>query len=275
MPPTTQQIVSPIHPTLTNSKIKNAAFPQTTIQSTVKPSVIPKYSQIDYQTFEPVTTTRQTKNESTFDRNIFSDHNSNFFANSKTTKSPYINSQSQSQTQKYNRNVPQQASHTVFFNNQPQATLHRSAVYPFSSKTKTKKHHIRNQLHCSEDEKYYNQNQQRFNTNQQNNNWNIDQPDTIYQPDLFEPNTPNEQTPQTRHNPTSYNNNFQPQNSGNIQSYQPTQMQNKIQLPNYLQQHEITKTQLFSNTKKRSTTTDNYESIPILWVDLLYLQISN
>ena len=37
----------------------------------------------------------------------------------------------------------------------------------------------------------------------QNKNWNIDQPDPIYQSDLFEPDTRNEQTRQTRHNPTS------------------------------------------------------------------------
>ena len=30
----------------------------------------------------------------------------------------------------------------------------------------------------------------------------------------------------------------------NTQNYQPTQMQNEISLPYYLQQHEITKTQL-------------------------------
>ena len=39
---TTQQSISPIHPTLTFPKIKNTVFPQTTIQSTVKTSVFPK-----------------------------------------------------------------------------------------------------------------------------------------------------------------------------------------------------------------------------------------
>ena len=41
MPTTTQQSISPIPPTLTTPKSKNTIFPQTTIQSTVKPSVIP------------------------------------------------------------------------------------------------------------------------------------------------------------------------------------------------------------------------------------------
>ena len=49
---------------------------------------------------------------------------------------------------------------------------------------------------------------------------------------------------QTRHHLNSYNNNFQSQNPVNTQNYQPTQMQNEISLPYYLQQHEITKTQL-------------------------------
>ena len=56
------------------------------------------------------------------------------------------------------------------------------------------KHHTRNQPHYSENEDYYSQNQQRFSTNQQNKNWKIDQSDPIYQPNLFEPHTQNEQT---------------------------------------------------------------------------------
>ena len=60
---TTQQSISPIHPTLTNPRNKNAASPQTTIQYMVKPSVIPKYEQMDFQTFKPVTTSRQTNKQ--------------------------------------------------------------------------------------------------------------------------------------------------------------------------------------------------------------------
>ena len=108
----------------------------------------------------------------------------------------------------------------------------------------TNKHHTGNQPHYSENEEYYSQNEQRFSTNQQNNNWVIDQPDPIYQPDLFEPNTRNEQTRQTKHNPTSWNNNFQSQNPITTQSYQSTQTQIEMQLPYYLRQDEITKTQL-------------------------------
>ena len=63
MPTTTQQGSSPIHPTRTTQGNKNAAFPQITIRSTVKPSVIPKYSQMDYQIFKPVTTSKQTNKQ--------------------------------------------------------------------------------------------------------------------------------------------------------------------------------------------------------------------
>ena len=61
----TQQSISAIHPTLTTPKNKNTVFPQTTIQSTVQPSVIPKISQMDYQKFRPVTTSRQTNKQKT------------------------------------------------------------------------------------------------------------------------------------------------------------------------------------------------------------------
>ena len=47
-----------------------------------------------------------------------------------------MNSRSQSQAHNYNQNVPQQASHTVVFNNQPRATLDRSEYYPFFQQNK-------------------------------------------------------------------------------------------------------------------------------------------
>ena len=105
-------------------KIKTQHFhKQTTIQSTVKPSVIQKYSQGDYQTFRPVTTSRQTNKQKTSNRNNFSDYNYDFFKKSKTTKPPNMNSQNQPQSQ--NQNIPQQASQSVFFNDQP-LTLDRN-----------------------------------------------------------------------------------------------------------------------------------------------------
>ena len=49
---------------------------------------------------------------------------------------------------------------------------------------------------------------------------------------------------QLRSNYEPQNNNFDSQNPANTDYYQPTQMQNEIPLPYYLQQHEITKNQL-------------------------------
>ena len=45
---TTQQSISPIHPKLTTSRNTNTSLAQVTLQSTVKPSVAPKYSHMDY-----------------------------------------------------------------------------------------------------------------------------------------------------------------------------------------------------------------------------------
>ena len=48
IPTTTRQSSSPIHPALTTPHNKNTPFPRTTQQSTVKPSVGPKNSHLDY-----------------------------------------------------------------------------------------------------------------------------------------------------------------------------------------------------------------------------------
>ena len=49
---------------------------------------------------------------------------------------------------------------------------------------------------------------------------------------------------QPRPNHASQNNNFYSQNPANTDYYQPTQMQNEISLPYFLQQHKVTKNQL-------------------------------
>ena len=48
---TTQQSISPIHPNLTTPRNTNTSLAQVTLQSTVKPSVVPKYSHMDDQTY--------------------------------------------------------------------------------------------------------------------------------------------------------------------------------------------------------------------------------
>ena len=72
---TTQQSISPIHPNLSTPKPENPILPQVTLQSRVKPSVVPKYSQMDYQTYRPMT--KPSQNRKTFTRNNFSEHNYN------------------------------------------------------------------------------------------------------------------------------------------------------------------------------------------------------
>ena len=52
---TTQQSISPIRPNLTTPRNTNPSQTQVTLQSTVKTSVAPKYSHMDYQTYRPMT----------------------------------------------------------------------------------------------------------------------------------------------------------------------------------------------------------------------------
>ena len=64
---TTQQSISPIRPNLTTPRNTNPSQTQVTLQSTVKPSVAPKYSHMDYQTYRPMTIPPKTRK--TFTRN--------------------------------------------------------------------------------------------------------------------------------------------------------------------------------------------------------------
>ena len=75
---TTQQSISPMHPNLTTPKNNKVTSPQITLQSTVKPSatLAPKFSQMDYQTYRPMT--RPPKPRRTFTRNNFAEHNYNY-----------------------------------------------------------------------------------------------------------------------------------------------------------------------------------------------------
>ena len=57
---TTQQSISPIRPNLTTPRNTNPSQTQVTLQSTVKHSVAPKYSHMDYQTYRPMTIPSKT-----------------------------------------------------------------------------------------------------------------------------------------------------------------------------------------------------------------------
>ena len=83
---TTQQSISPIHPNFTTPRNKNPLLSQVTFQSTVKPSVAPKYSHMDYQTYRPMK--KPSKTRKTFTRNNFAEHNYNYVNPSKTNQSP-------------------------------------------------------------------------------------------------------------------------------------------------------------------------------------------
>ena len=99
----------------------------------------------------------------------------------------------------------------------------------------------------SDDEDYY-QNHQQFYQNQRLHSYHVNQPN------IFKPYTQEQHMRQPRPNLASQNNNLYSQNPVSTVSYQPTQMQNEIPLPYYLQQHEITKSQLtnFSQRPNRA-----------------------
>ena len=83
---TTQQIISPIHPNLTTPRNTNTSLTQVTLQSTVKPSVAPKYSQMDYQTYRPMTIPSKTRKP--FTRNTFAEHNYKYAHKPRTNQPP-------------------------------------------------------------------------------------------------------------------------------------------------------------------------------------------
>ena len=62
---------------LTTPKNTNISLAQVTLQSTVKPSVAPKYSHMDYQTYRPMTVpskTRRTSQETLLQNTIITMH---------------------------------------------------------------------------------------------------------------------------------------------------------------------------------------------------------
>ena len=70
-----------------NNRINiNTLLPQVTLQSTVKPSVAPKHSHMDYQTYRPMT--KPSKTRKTFTKNTFAEHNYNYAHQQKTNQVP-------------------------------------------------------------------------------------------------------------------------------------------------------------------------------------------
>ena len=236
---TTQQSISPIRPNLTTPRNTNPSQTQVTLQSTVKPSVAPKYSHIDYQTYRPMTIPSKTRK--TFTRNNFTDHNYNYTHPSKTYNQPQRNFNQYTRSRNWDNPMTQPNS-INFQTNPPQD---HSENYPFFQQNKNKKQTSYQMDYLSSD-------------------------DDFLQPDIFAPNTQEYRRQGIQRTRTNHRNfspqsidaqhqqpiqqqnlintqSFQPiqqQNPMTAHSYQPSQMQNEIPLPYYLQQHEITRNQL-------------------------------
>ena len=245
---TTQQSISPIHPSLTTPKNNNATLPQATMQSTVKPSVAPKYSQMDYRTFRPMT--KPSKPRKTFKRSNFVEHNYNYAHSSKANYPPRKNN---NQVCSHYWEKPMTTTNSVNFQTNSDPPQDHSENYPFFQQNKNKKQTPHYKSYLSSDD------------------------DDYLQPDIFAPYTQEYRTQRPRlpqssqykrifpQNPTDIQNQqpiqipksintqsfqpIQPQNPMTMHSYQPNQMQKEIPLPYYLQQHEITKNQLKNFSK--------------------------
>ena len=155
---TTQQSISPIRPNLTTPRNTNPSQTQVTLQSTVKPSVAPKYSHMDYQTYRPMTIPSKTRK--TFTRNNFADHNYNYTHPSKTNYQPQRNFNQYTKSRNWDNPMTQPNS-INFQTNPPQD---RRENYPFFQQNKNKKQTSYQMDYLSSD-------------------------DDFLQPDIFAPNT--------------------------------------------------------------------------------------
>ena len=109
----------------------------------------------------------------------------------------------------------------------------KNSKQPYQNKPKTP--YYTPNYHSSHDDDVNDQNHQQIFQNQRLHSYHVNQPD------IFEPYTREQHMRQPRSNHEPQNNNFYSQNPANTDYYQPTQMQNEIPLPYYLQQHAITK----------------------------------
>ena len=148
---TTQQSISPIHPNLTTPRNKNPTLAQITLQSTVKPSVAPKSSQMDYQTYRPMTI--PSKTQKPFTRNTFAEHNYNYAHQPKTNQPP----QKKNHVCSHYWNLPKTPTNSVNFPDNPQPTQDYSENYPFFQQNINKQHTPYNTNYLSSDDDDYHQ----------------------------------------------------------------------------------------------------------------------
>ena len=266
---TTQQSISPIRPNLTTPRNTNPSQTQVTLQSTVKPSVAPKYSHMDYQTYRPMTIPPKTRK--TFTRNNFADHNYNYTHPSKTNYQPrkiFSN-----YTRSRNWDNPMAPPNLVNFQTNLHPPQDRSENYPFFQQNKNKKKTSYQMDYLSSDDDFL---QPDIFTpyNQEYRGQGIQKPHTynrIFSPQPID--TQNQQ-PIQQQNPINTQS-FQPiqqQNPMIANSYQPAQMQNEITLPYYLQQHEITRNQLSNFSQMIQTTLDGAAQ---KWFSVLPIEIKS
>ena len=237
---TTQQSISPIRPNLTTPRNTNSSQTQVTLQSTVKPSVAPKYSHMDYQTYRPMTIPPKTRK--TFTRNNFADHNYNYTHPSKTSYQPRKNFSNYTRSRNWDNPMAPPNSVNIQTNLHPPQD--RSENYPFFQQNKNKKQTSYQMDYLSSDDDFL---QPDIFTpyNQEHRGQGIQKPHTYHR--IFSPQPIDTQIQQPIQQQNPINKSFQPiqqQNPMIANSYQPAQMQNEIPLPYYLQQHEITRNQL-------------------------------
>ena len=129
---TTQQSISPIRPNLTTPKNTNTSLAQITLQSTVKPSVAPKFSHMDYQTYKPMTVPSKTRR--TFKRNTFAEHNYNYTHSSKTKYPPRKTNNNHVCSHYWDN--PMTTTNSVKFRTNSHPPQDRSENYPFFQQNK-------------------------------------------------------------------------------------------------------------------------------------------
>ena len=169
--------------------------------------------------------TKSSKTRKTFTRSNFAEHNYNYVNPSQTTQPRRRNTQNHLLSQK--SNLPNTSQNPVNFQDHPYPPQDRSEKYPFFQQIRNKQQIPYYANNLSSDDDHY------------------------FQPDIFSPYTQEYCTQKPRQTQTSQNVKTYPQNSADIQSYQPlqmqnpntiqsyqpTQMQNEIPLPYCLQQH--------------------------------------
>ena len=109
------------------------------MQSTVKPSVVPKYSQMGYQTYKTITKTRHSNKQKRTNRSNFANHNYDLYTNNNISN-PIANSlcttRHQSQEHNFTQQIPQPVFQSVFFHEKRKTPADRTENHPFFQQNK-------------------------------------------------------------------------------------------------------------------------------------------